>query len=197
MILVFLAYSRTGMNIDVDDLLQRGTDLFMSIGIQQHLLISELPTEISIVNRSFSVTYLEPRSGMVSQKNDDANSLSFTITSALRNGLADSNACFLTIGNNPGVTVGIFKKDDGNMLVFDSHSRDQFGRCCPNGKAVLLELTSLQGLSLYVRDMARSLSSTRSLDQLFEVTPALFQDKSGADDDGILEPPEVYIYILN
>ena len=174
-ILVFLASAYAiGLNRDVDRLLELGTDLFTSIGLDQHLLISELPPDVSVENRSLAVTYLEPRSGLLSQTDDNSDALSFSIASALERSLFESNSCFVTIGNDPGVTIGIFKQDEGHIYVFDSHSRDKYGRCCPNGKAVLLQLTSLQGLLAYVKNMSRSLSASPDLP--FEITPVTFSE---------------------
>ena len=106
----------------------------------QHLLISEFPSDVSVENRSLTVTYLEPRSWLLSQTDNNSDALSFFIASALERSLWESNSYFVTIGNDPEITIGIFKQDEEYIYVFDSHSRDKYGRCCPNGKAVHLQL---------------------------------------------------------
>ena len=65
---------------------------FTSIGLDQHLLISELPPDVSVENRSLAVTYLEPRSGLLSQTDDNSDALSFFIASALERSLFESNS---------------------------------------------------------------------------------------------------------
>ena len=100
------------------------------------------------------------RSGTLSQTSDHLDSLSFCITSALTYSFRDSNTCFLTIGNSPGYTSGIKRTASDRYYVFDSHSRDDQGRCSPSGKAIVLQINSMVQLVKYVKDMSQSISST-------------------------------------
>ena len=81
----------------------------------------------------------------------------------------------MTIGNSPGYTPGIKCVAIDQFYVFDSHSRDDQGRCSPSGKAIVLRIASLALFVEYVKDMSQSISS--SLNLPFEITPVLITAK--------------------
>ena len=58
------------------------------------------------------------------------------------------NSCLLTIGRN---TVAILMPFPGVFKVFDSHSRDIFGRPSPLGYCVLLSVEGIENLGEYFR----------------------------------------------
>ena len=178
-VLVFLTSSAVaGMSTDVDRFLQLGTDLFNSINQGQPLLITELPNEIILENGKVKVDYRDPRCGILSQSSDNTAAMSFEVGSALNKSLIESNTCFMTIGNNPAVTIG-FSKHEDKIIILHSHSRDRRGLCCPDGKAVILQVNNITTLVEYVKEMSRSVSSSEDLP--FEVTPVIFSKQPESD----------------
>ena len=55
----------------------------------------------------------------------------------------------------------------------DSHSRDNKGMCCPDGKAVVLKIANTENFIIYVREMAQSLSTSNLQ---FEITGVSFKE---------------------
>ena len=79
-----------------------------------------------------------------------------TLESAVSKVLKDSSKFFLTVGNSPGSTIGVKYE---NKQFTDSHSRDNKGMCCPDGKALVLKLANTENFIIYVREKAQSLST--------------------------------------
>lgn len=75
------------------------------------MLITEFPEKLSINSEEFILKNKDPRKGMVFQEKDDHNILTYMylLISALEQCLLEATTCFLTIGNDPGNTVGIKK----------------------------------------------------------------------------------------
>ena len=59
-------------------------------------------------------------------------------------------AFILTIDSN---AVCIFSTNDGRYRIFDSHSRDIYGRSHPQGTCVLLEAPSIGNVILYFQSL--------------------------------------------
>ena len=153
---------------DVDALLYEGTALFNLITSNQSgMTISELPSTVSISNRAFNLSFYGTRSGVVSQKTNDMETLTYCVKSALHDCIGESTTYLLTLGNSPGASIAI-KKVENSFLVCDSHSRNDIGLCSPDGKAVVLQISSLNHLHTYVEDLASSLSTDPNIP--FEVT---------------------------
>lgn len=103
---------------EVDSVLKRGTDLHVSITTaEQFLMVTELRSSICLEDRTFDLRVFEPRSGMVSHTFDDENALAFCLSSAFEKCFMESDKAFLTLGNNPGSTLGIKQIDDGSYFV--------------------------------------------------------------------------------
>ena len=164
----FLALDIPKTSDEVNNLLETGTHLFSSISTSNnYLMINELPRQVTINGKTNVLSILNPRAGMVSQTTDDPDALAFTLESATRQCFGESDRCFITIGNSPGSTIGV-RKDNGVYTVCDSHSRDDTGRCAADGKAVIMQCSSLMDLTSFLRRMASSLTTG---DQQFEITP--------------------------
>ena len=110
------------------------------------MLITEQPNEINFENSNVKVDYRDPRSGILSQSSDNT----FEVGSALDKSLIETKTCFMTIGNNPAVTIGVSKHED-KIIILDSHIRDRQGLCCPDGKAVILQVNNIISLVEYVK----------------------------------------------
>ena len=105
---------------------------------------------------------------MLKQQCDNPDALTFTLNSALRQSFCTSKTCFLTVGNNPGYTIGVKHGENGKYFIIDSHSRNCDGISSPDGTAVTLEVSGESELNKYVHDITRSVFEN---DVPFEVTP--------------------------
>jgi len=148
---------------DVDNIVIEGTKLFQNHidqyfdGIPRYLLIDELPANLVIDGINYSMKLFPPLAGLLGTHHTDNTSLTFTIVDALSKSFATSGDCFLTIGNSPGYTSGIRKTAENRFLCFDSHSRSLTGTRSVNSTAVLLQITSVNGVAEYITDLAKSL----------------------------------------
>ena len=127
------------------------------------MLTQELEGEVELGNKTIITTMGNPMS-LQRQENEDA--LILTLESAVSKVLKETSKFFLTFGNSPGSTIGV-KYENKQFTVMDSHSRDNKGMCCPDGKAVVLKLANTENFIIYVREMAQSLSTSNFQ---FEIT---------------------------
>ena len=127
------------------------------------MLTQELEGEVELGNKTIITTMGNPIS-LQRQENEDA--LILTLESAVSKVLKETSKFFLTFGNSPGSTIGV-KYENKQFTVMDSHSRDNKGMCCPDGKAVVLKLANTENFIIYVREMAQSLSTSNFQ---FEIT---------------------------
>lgn len=165
--LTYLSSDIPKSSADVDHILELGTSLYRQRC--QHggyMLIQELEGEMEIRGRKLLVSVGNPKCGTIMQTQDNNDALAFTLETALEHIKEESSTFFLTIGNAPGSTIGV-KHQMSNFIVMDSHSRDDRGMCCPNGKSVVMKFEHISNFIKYVREMAQSLSSN---DVQFEIT---------------------------
>ena len=156
---------------DVDHILQLGTDLYHTVCFHNnYMLVDDFPATVNIEDRTLSLDMKDPRGGVVSQRVDDLNALTFSLASALKLCFDESNTCLLTVGHYPSYTIGLEKGNDENYLVSDSHSRDDNGKLIPDGRAVIIKDSSIDMLISYVEDMSKSLSTS---DMPFEDTAVI------------------------
>jgi hypothetical protein len=134
------------------------------------MLVDDFPATVNIEDRTLSLDMKDLRGGVVSQRVDDLNALTFSLASALNMCFDESNTCFLTVGHYPSYTIGLEKGNDENYLVSDSHSRDDNGKLIPDGRAVIIKDSSIDMLISYVEDMSKSLSTS---DMPFEDTAVI------------------------
>ena len=125
---------------DVDHILQLGTDLYHTVCFHNnYMLVDDFPATVNTEDRTLTLDMKDPRGGVVSQRVDDLNALTFSLASALNMCFDESNTCFLTVGHYPSYTIGLEKGNDENYLVSDSHSRDDNGKLIPDGRAVITD----------------------------------------------------------
>ena len=168
--LAFLASQNFDYNQSfVDNILQIGTSLYTRICLHGgYLLVTELPDEVLINDTHIKLVLHHSRSGMILSKLDEPKALTFTLSSALQKCFQEEKTCFFTVGNSPAYTIGICHIDT-RYTTMDSHSRNRRGRSSPDGKAVIIEVPSLNDLVQYLVDLSNSLSDN---DLPFEVTAA-------------------------
>lgn len=169
---------------EIDNILLRGTDLYHKVCTTDgYMLITEFPENIFIENESFSITMKDPMSGLVEQESDNSDALTFTLESALHQSLAHSETSFITLGSNPGSTIGL-KKAQGILYCIDSHSRNDMGLCVPSGKAVVLTFSSCSSLISHIKDLNKSITD-RFAESQFEITPLISSKLRVVDSDEV------------
>ncbi|CAC5418271.1 unnamed protein product [Mytilus coruscus] len=155
---------------EVDNILLRGTDLYHKVcSTDGYMLITEFPENICIESESYAITLKDPMSGLVEQERDNSDALTFTLESAIHQSVSQSETSFITLGSNPGSTIGL-KKAQGVLYCIDSHSRNDMGLCVPSGKAVVLSFASCSSLISYIKDLNKSITD-RVAESQFEITP--------------------------
>jgi hypothetical protein len=71
--------------------------------------------------------------------------LCFTLIDAFHEAFEQSSSCLISIGPSPAFTSAVYKHGESLLEVL-IHSRNSAGICSANGKAILLEFTSLADL---------------------------------------------------
>lgn len=63
-------------------------------------------------------------------------------------------------------------RSTGKFICFDSHSRSELGLCTPDGTAVIVEVTTQEGLVMYIKELAQSLFGKIVCNSVpFEISP--------------------------
>lgn len=156
----------------VDQILYNGDLLYKQIARERgvhYLMVSEIPDFISVQNEHLEITKGQPYAGTLQITESNSDSLVYTLSDALSNAADLSHYLFVTIGRSPGYTSALYHQGDGNLLCFDSHSRNSRGESSATGTAVILKIKSFDAAVLYIKDLARSLNKDTAY---FEITPA-------------------------
>ena len=108
---------------------------------QSYLLLSELPTMVTISNTNYQIEFSESYSSYLHSPAFNENipgvmPLDGAMDSVIQNGY---NSFLLTIACN---TVAVFVCPNGLLKIFDSHGRDIFGLPDACGICILLEALS-------------------------------------------------------
>ena len=107
------------------------------------MLTQELEGKVELDNKTIITTMGNPISGTVLQRQDNEDALILTLESAVSKVLKETSKFFLTGRNSLGSTIMV-KYENRQLTVMDSHSRDNKGMCCPDGKAVVLEIANTE-----------------------------------------------------
>ena len=118
---------------------------------KDYLLLSDVPEMVSVDNKVFCLQYSASFSGDVFRVLDDEPF--YTLRTALNKIFSPTELnyqhCLLTIDCN---TVAICMVSEGTFKIFDSHSRDLYGIPDPFGKCVLIQVESLNNLSMFFQN---------------------------------------------
>ena len=133
-----------------------GNNLFGIISqsiFKTYLLLTDVPEFVDINNRAFNLQYSNFFSGALHMSEDCPPYV--TLDHALNDVFVSLhyNSCLLTVGMN---TVAIIIPFPGVFTVFDSHSRDVFGRPSALGYCVLISVEGIENLGEYFRLTSRS-----------------------------------------
>ncbi|CAG2188269.1 unnamed protein product [Mytilus edulis] len=150
----------------LDNVLIDGNEIYRNIhGNNTHLLVSDLPGMIDMsgklleISRKESITAVVDTSGTT---DFSAFGNSLPLDQALQESLIDYDACFICAYD----TTFLALKHNQELLLFDSHARNELGLKDSDGKSLLLKLNSLDHLYQYCCNMIAGASQ----DQWFEVT---------------------------
>ncbi|CAB3979240.1 ATP-dependent DNA helicase PIF1 [Paramuricea clavata] len=140
---------------DLVNVMNIGNELYSNLSClaqQSFLLFTELPSQLTVFDTDYIFEYSESYSGNVI---GDCSIEGYQYCVPFRRSfellLAENYSAFiLTIDSN---AVCIFSTTDGNYKIFDSHSRDIYGRSHPQGTCVLLEAPNINNVILYVQSL--------------------------------------------
>ena len=115
---------------------------------KSYLLLTDVPEFVDIDNHTFNLQYSNSFSGALHMIENSLPHV--TLEHALNEAFftLHYNSCLLTIGMN---TVAIMMPFPSVFKVFDSHSRDVFGRPSALGYCVLISVEGLENLGEYFR----------------------------------------------
>ena len=154
---------------DMDLVLNTGDELYghltkSSTMNNDFLLINELPNELIVFNKSYTMTYHESVTGMFE---DDGNLSEFNmmqLNRALKQTLERYSACFICFNGN---TFGVIAQD-GVYYIFDSHSRDDNGWQVQDGRSLLKFTPTWQDVYRYCTELRTSMNLHNN--EQFEIT---------------------------
>ena len=141
-------FMETWNSTKMDNILRVGNSLYSYIPLsikEDLLLLSEIPGALCLDEETYRLSYSESITGDVNML--ESRDCYFSLLEALRSLRRRYNACLLTIFCN---TVAIFFAE-GNITLFDAHSRDKWGNACSEGTSVLLEFSRLEKLIDYLQ----------------------------------------------
>jgi hypothetical protein len=132
-----------------------GNELYSNLSClarQSFLLLIELPSQLTVFDTDFVIEYSESYSGnIIGDCSIEGYQYCVPFHRSFEMLLAEHYCAFiLTIDSN---AVCIFSTNDGKYKIFDSHSRDIYGRSHPKGACVLLEATNINNVILYFQSL--------------------------------------------
>ncbi|XP_062575337.1 putative autophagy-related protein 11 [Saccostrea cucullata] len=176
------------LSSDIDKILTTGNELYgylqASSTVQnEYLLIDELPNEIEVYDKCFSVQTFESQVGLIGydeRLRDDVEMFGMSILEALQRSFEMAECSFVCFGGNTFSVMKVGKQ----YFLFDSHARDQSGLLDANGKSTLIGVETLEGVAQHCLQLALSLSVNQN--SQFEITPVNIIEL-GTDDIHIVE----------
>ena len=133
----------------LNSILNCGNNLYSIISQsinKSYLLLTDVPEFVDIDNHAFNLQYSDSFSEALHMSEDSLPHV--TLEHSLNEVFVSLhyNSCLLTIGVN---TVAIMMPFPGVFKVFDSHSRNVFGRPSPLGYCVLISIEGIESLGEY------------------------------------------------
>ena len=143
---------------DMIEIMNVGNQLYGSLSLltrQSFLLLSELPTMVTVFEQCFQLEYSESYTGNIQgDARIEGYEYCMPLSRALETILSlNYESMILTVGC---ISVGIYSIDNGRLKLFDSHARDVYGNSHPKGTCVLLELSSIYELVEYFQGLYRN-----------------------------------------
>ena len=133
---------------DLIQIMNIGNELYSNLSRlarQSFLMFTELPSHLSVFDTDYHLSYSESYSGRVlGECHIEGYQYCVPFRQAFELLLTESYTEFiLTIDS---AAVCIYLTDEGKFKIFDSHSRDKFGKSHPLGTCVLLEAKTVNNV---------------------------------------------------
>ena len=140
---------------DLVHIMNVGNELYSNLSRlarQSFLLLTELPSQLTVFETNFAFEYSESYSGnVIGDCSIEGYQYCVPFHRSFELLIAENYCAFiLTIDSN---AVCIFSTTDGKYKIFDSHSRDVYGRSHPQGTCVLLEAPNIDSVILYFQSL--------------------------------------------
>ena len=140
---------------DLIQVMDVGNELYLSLSRsagETFLMFSELPSELTVFDTDYVLQYSESYSGIVfGDCSLDGYPYCVPFHRAFELLLAENYSSFiLTINSN---SVCVYRTYDRKYKIFDSHSRDIYGRSDPQGTCVLLEAATIDDVVLHFQSL--------------------------------------------
>ena len=119
---------------DLDFIVDKGDEVYRNVNKEGYLMFDELPKQITLFETNVNIDFLTNTYGVLY----DCNLPGFLFKNAPSN--ADG---LLLIIKGLCISVTWTKK---HYFLFDSHSKNEFGKSCPNGSSLLLKFSSRKSL---------------------------------------------------
>ena len=128
---------------------------------EMFLLLTDLPTMVSLFETSYDLRFSESYSGFLSGDSNHVTDFPYvmSLAAAFDSLLRENYSSFiLTIGS---YAVAIYSLANGRYKIFDSHSKDLSGLTHPLGTCTLIEIDSLDNVVQYLHTFhAQTINTT-------------------------------------
>ena len=140
---------------DMVNIMNIGNELYSNLSClarQSFLLFTELPSQLTVFDTDYIFEHSESYSGyVIGDCSIEGYQYCVPFHRSFELLLAENYSAFiLTIDSN---AVCIFYTNDFKYKIFDSHSRDIYGRSHPQGTCVLLEAPNINNVILYFQSL--------------------------------------------
>ena len=147
----FRTNASTWSRRNLNEMLLLGNSLYSHLSNfarKDFLLLCDIPSALSINSEIFSVTFSDSSAGDLHMSGVRDCYVSLDV--ALNMLITEYNAFLLTIEIS---TIAIVLDSKGNYKLFDSHSRDIYGKVSTNGTSILLEFDTILEVVLYLQNL--------------------------------------------
>ena len=158
---------------DIDKILNMGDTLYTSIRNKRnnYLLPGEIPSNFETVEGSATVAITDSVYGVIGSHHiPDLDSGTVSLLHALGQRLQSQHYGIVTLGEYSSSVI----RSEGNLYLFDSHSRDHSGFPVSDGHAV--QFASTQNLFHYINELCEKLQVTQfnlnGVEASLEMTPS-------------------------
>ena len=125
---------------DLDFILENGDTIYKGLNTSEYLMFSELPREIPLFKSAVRVDFMENKFGFLNASSVPGSSLLDKQVSSESNGL-------LLLIKGLCISVVWTKK---HFYLFDSHSKNEKGECCPEGFSIILKFDGKTALESHI-----------------------------------------------
>ena len=122
------------------------TSIRCSVQTNDYLLLTDVPSMVSIYNKVFTLQYSDSLAGSLHLTSNHGPYMS--LEDSLRQVFLNYNCCLLTVGIS---TIAVFKNSERSFKIFDSHSKDLLGMPSSFGKCTLLYIEGVENLVSYLQ----------------------------------------------